>query len=321
MPATFLADLVTIRDSLQANHGGATGPLPARAADPRRPGVRLPSRHHRPAAELRPARGRRWRSCWRPRASSPTTRPCRRTRKQQLLLAQLQDPRSLRVRGVTYSEATQQRARHLREGARAARGLRRRDHPPLHHQPHRERQRPPRGAAPAEGVRADARHAGAGESVPRRASTSSSCRCSRPSRTCARPSRSCAPSTTCRASRRWCATRAREQDIMLGYSDSNKDGGYFTANWELYRASTALARMLRRQARPDAAAVPRPRRHRRSRRRPELPGDPGAAARHGERPDPPHRAGRGHQRQVCQSRDRPPQPRDADGGRRWRRRC
>ena len=35
-----------------------------------------------------------------------------------------------------------------------------------------------------------------------------------------------------------------EQDIMLGYSDSNKDGGYFTANWELYRASTALARMF-----------------------------------------------------------------------------
>ena len=31
-----------------------------------------------------------------------------------------------------------------------------------------------------------------------------------------------------------------EQDIMLGYSDSNKDGGFFTSNWELYRASTAL---------------------------------------------------------------------------------
>ncbi|GAB7550210.1 phosphoenolpyruvate carboxylase [Cupriavidus sp. 8B] len=31
-----------------------------------------------------------------------------------------------------------------------------------------------------------------------------------------------------------------EQDIMLGYSDSNKDGGFFTSNWELYTAELAL---------------------------------------------------------------------------------
>jgi len=31
-----------------------------------------------------------------------------------------------------------------------------------------------------------------------------------------------------------------EQDIMLGYSDSNKDGGFFTSNWELYAAELAL---------------------------------------------------------------------------------
>jgi phosphoenolpyruvate carboxylase len=37
-----------------------------------------------------------------------------------------------------------------------------------------------------------------------------------------------------------------EQDIMLGYSDSNKDGGFFTSNWELYRAETALVELFDR---------------------------------------------------------------------------
>jgi phosphoenolpyruvate carboxylase len=35
-----------------------------------------------------------------------------------------------------------------------------------------------------------------------------------------------------------------EQDIMLGYSDSNKDGGMFTSSWELYRAELALVELF-----------------------------------------------------------------------------
>lgn len=36
------------------------------------------------------------------------------------------------------------------------------------------------------------------------------------------------------------ASRADQQEVMLGYSDSNKDGGYLAANWALYRAELDL---------------------------------------------------------------------------------
>ncbi len=40
------------------------------------------------------------------------------------------------------------------------------------------------------------------------------------------------------------ARSGAEQDVMLGYSDSNKDGGFFTSSWELYRSSTALVALF-----------------------------------------------------------------------------
>ena len=41
------------------------------------------------------------------------------------------------------------------------------------------------------------------------------------------------------------ATCENQQTVMIGYSDSNKDGGYLTANWALYQAQVAIAGVCR----------------------------------------------------------------------------
>ena len=44
--------------------------------------------------------------------------------------------------------------------------------------------------------------------------------------------------------RKLLASRGDTQEVMLGYSDSNKDGGYVTANWELYKAELELVKVF-----------------------------------------------------------------------------
>ncbi len=43
-------------------------------------------------------------------------------------------------------------------------------------------------------------------------------------------------------------SRGRVQEVMLGYSDSNKDGGFLTSGWELYKAEIALVQIFRKHA-------------------------------------------------------------------------
>jgi phosphoenolpyruvate carboxylase len=46
--------------------------------------------------------------------------------------------------------------------------------------------------------------------------------------------------------RSWVQGRGDEQEVMLGYSDSNKDGGYLTSSWSLYKATLDLMRVCRK---------------------------------------------------------------------------
>ena len=132
--------------------------------------------------------------------------------------------------------------------------------------------------------------------------------------------------TTCSTScspmpvyRRLVAGRGDWQEVMIGYSDSNKDGGYLTSNWALFQAQERLVAVAD-DARRAAAPVPRSRRLRRPRRRTGLRGDPRPAAGIGRRPDPHHRAGRDGGGQVRPAGIGAAQPGDAAWPPRSRRR-
>ena len=52
--------------------------------------------------------------------------------------------------------------------------------------------------------------------------------------------------------RRSVRTQGGMQEVMIGYSDSNKDGGFLTSNWELYKARSSSPGWARRSGVPIA---------------------------------------------------------------------
>ena len=100
----------------------------------------------------------------------------------------------------------------------------------------------------------------------RECSTSTSCRCSRPSAICRRRHGSWPSCSRCSSTGPVGDPGGRAQEVMLGYSDSNKDGGFLTSSWELYKGrDRARARVPRDLARGLRLFPHGPRRHGRPR--------------------------------------------------------
>ena len=101
-------------------------------------------------------------------------------------------------------------------------------------------------------------------------------------------------------------------EVMVGYSDSAKDGGYLAANWEIYRAQEELVALADERG-VGADDLPRARRLGRPRRRADVRGGARAAAGGGGGPAAVDRAGRDDLVQVRAARARGAEP---GGGRR-----
>ncbi len=138
----------------------------------------------------------------------------------------------------------------------------------------------------------------------RRASAgSTSSPCSRPPRPWKTPARSCRTLFHLPIYRRHLELRGKIQEVMIGYSDSNKESGFLQSSWAVV-PSPARPGGRRPTGGRYRADVSRPRRRDRPRRRAGQPRHPRAAARDRQRPPPHDRARRGDRRPLRPSRDR-----------------
>jgi phosphoenolpyruvate carboxylase len=160
--------------------------------------------------------------------------------RSKLLVEEIATPRPLYSPHLSYSEETQGElaiffaARELRQRYGNCRPAQ------LHHFEDRRRFRPARSGPAAQGSRPAAPGANA------RNSTSTSSRSLKPSsdlqKSAGDDGRPLRPARLPRVAGR---PRRNEHEVMLGYSDSNKDGGFLTSGWELYKAEVELTQVFR----------------------------------------------------------------------------
>ena len=275
-----------------------------RPGAPHRGDVRRPPVRARHAPERRPCTRRSSPSCSRSPASAPDYADARRSEPgSPCWTPSCARPARCAARSPPTADRTAGELAVLDAAADGRRPPRRRGHPALRHLGCRVGERRARGRRAAARGRARATRR---EPADRRSTSS---RCSRRSTTSQRGHDVLATLLDDPVYAALVAGRGGRQEVMIGYSDSNKDGGYLTANWALSEAQSRLVDVARCRGRP-AAAVPRSRRHRRARRRAGVRGDPGPAAGLGRRPAAHHRAGRDGRRQVQPAGVGPAQPRD-----------